>query len=207
MYPKTGFDDLFPHLVDGLTALRLQFCSRICCKTALPFRQPIHGNVLALRPCCCRSVATMQVDALQAFRGDVGPRSSNPCRHWPLVVCHSTFSITCWEHRHQLLFVVWLCCVISAATMICAALSTATLSIVGLHKTPLVRSIRHNPTFRIGEIPLRRRFRFGLLGVRNLRSPPARLLPGLFLLLLPCGHLGFRLRFSAPAAFLLGFGL
>ncbi len=46
----------------------------------------------------------------------------------------------------------------------------------------------------------------GLACSGNLRSPPARLLSGLFLLLLPCSDLSFRLRFL-PLRFLPGFGL
>jgi hypothetical protein len=57
------------------------------------------------------------------------------------------------QHRHQLLFVVALLRDLCGHDDLCRA-THRRLSIVGLQETSLVRAIRHNPTFWIGEIPL-----------------------------------------------------
>ena len=63
-----------------------------------------------------------------------------------------------------------LCCVISAATMICASLVHGNLCIVGLQEAA-VRPVGHDPAVRV-EVPLGLWFRHRLLGIGNLGGRP-----------------------------------
>ena len=65
------------------------------------------------------------------------------------------------------------------------------LSVVGLHEAPLVRTIRHDPALRIGEVTLRLLLRNGLFRLRRHWVPTARLLPRPGFLLAPGSPLGF----------------